>query len=211
MPAVTRKPTRSRAQRRDRARGEVLAILRGLLERGQAFSEISVERLASEAGISRTTFYVYFEDKTDVLRAWYAEMTEELVAAAQHWWELGPDATRDDLRAALRRIVAAYRPHTALLTATHEAAGYDPGVRDLVESAMEIYIAGLRRHIRAGQRAGFIDPELPAAQTAFWLQWMAERGLHRAVAAPEPELERLIDAYAAILWNALYAPAARTP
>jgi TetR/AcrR family transcriptional regulator, ethionamide resistance regulator len=209
MPAVTRKPAAARARRRDRARGEVLAILRRLLEEGETFSEISVERLASEAGISRTTFYVYFEDKTDVLREWYAEMTEELVAAAQHWWGLGPGATRADLREGVSRIVGAYRPHTALLVATHEAAGYDAAVRDLVESAMEVYIAGLRRHIRAGQRAGFVDPELPPGQSAFWLAWMAERGLHRAIAAPGPELERLIDAYAAIVWNALYAPTKR--
>ena len=38
----------------------------------------------------------------------------------------------------------------------------------------------------------------------------AERGLHQLVrTAGDAELERLIDAYTAIVWNTLYAPARR--
>ena len=36
---------------------------------------------------------------------------------------------------------------------------------------------------------------------------MAERGLHQLVrTATDAELERLVDAYAGIVWNTLYAP-----
>lgn len=203
-------PTRKslRARRRDDARARLLEIVQRLLEAGETFNEISVERLAAEAGISRTTFYVYFEDKSDLLRAWFTDVTHQLNDAAAGWWSLGPGACREDLRDALARIVHSYRPHTTLMAATHDAVGYDAGARQLVIDAMNDYVSGLRRHIKAGQAAGFIDRSLPAAETAYWLQWMAERGLHQIpLDADEHEIERLIDAYTGIVWNALYAPA----
>ena len=104
----------------------------------------------------------------------------------------------------------AYRAHPELIAATHEAIGTDHGVREVVDHAMRRYIDGLRAHIETGQAEGFIDPSLPAAETAYWLQWMAERGLHRMVRA-ESEFgqERLAEAYARIVWNTLYAPTRR--
>jgi AcrR family transcriptional regulator len=184
-----------------------MEIVERQLRDGQTFADISVGTLAAAAGISRTTFYVYFEDKTDLLRTWFAEITGQILAAAQAWWTLDESATRRDVRAALGTIVAAYRPHPELMAATHEAVGYDHGVREAVEESMRQYVDGLRAHIEAGQRAGFIDPSLPAAETAYWLQWMSERGLHRMVrTVPEGRSEPLIDAYAGIVWNTLYAP-----
>jgi AcrR family transcriptional regulator len=206
VPGATRKSLRAR--RRDDARVRLLEIVQRLLEAGETFSEISVERLAAEAGMSRTTFYVYFEDKSDLLRAWFTDVTHELNEAAAGWWSLGPGASREDLRDALATIVDSYRPHATLMAATHDAVGYDAGARQLVVHTMDHYVSGLRRHIEAGQAVGFIDRSLPAAETAYWLQWMAERGLHQIpLEADEHEIDRLIDAYTGIVWNALYAPA----
>jgi AcrR family transcriptional regulator len=73
------KPARSgRARRRDQVRARILEIVERRLREGEAFSEISVGRIVAEAGISRTTFYVYFEDKTDLLRRWYGDVIEVL-------------------------------------------------------------------------------------------------------------------------------------
>lgn len=210
MASVTRKSQSSRSQRRDEARRRLLDVVEKLLEEGETFTEISVERLVSEAGMSRSTFYVYFEDKGDLLRAWFAEITAELSDVASGWWSLGPDATFADVREALDRIVKTYKPHTTLMAATYDAAAYDPSVREPVEQMMTGNTAGLRKHIKAGQAGGFVDPSLPAAQTAAWLTWMAERGLHQTVRTASPaELEKLIDAYAGIVWNTLYAPTRR--
>lgn len=208
MPSVTRRSQSTRAQRRDKARDRLLEVVERLLADGESYTEISVERLVSEAGLSRSTFYVYFEDKGDLLRAWFQDIEHELSDAARAWWTLGAQATRADLRGALDRVVKAYKPHTVLMAATYDAAAYDPAVRDLVEGMMAGNVAGLRKHIKAGQAAGFVDPSLSAPQTAAWLTWMAERGLHQLVRkASGAELERLIEAYTGIVWNTLYAPA----
>lgn len=208
MPSVTRKRQSSRAEKRDALRDRLLEVVERLLGEGESFTEISVERLVSQAGISRSTFYLYFEDKGDLLRAWFSGITGELEAVAGEWWALGPEATREHLRGALARIVGSYRPHTTLMAALYDAAAYDDGVRTLVSAMMARNIAGLRKHIKAGQRAGSIHAGLLADQTAGWLTWMAERGLHQLVrTASDAEVARLVDAYTDIVWNTLYAPA----
>jgi len=208
MPSVTRKRQGSRADRREEIRGKLLAVIERLLEDGESFTEISVERMVSEAGVSRSTFYVYFEDKGDLLTAWFEEIRQELSEAAKAWWSLDGSATRDDVRKALENIVLTYQPHTTLMAATYDAAAYDPNVRELVTSMMRNNVAGLRRHIVAGQKEGFIAPGLIPTQTSGWLTWMAERGFHQLVRRASPaELEKLIEAYTDIVWNTLYAPA----
>jgi len=210
MPSVTRKKQSARARRRDETRERLLEVVERLLGEGENFTEISVERLVSEAGISRSTFYVYFEDKGDLLRAWFGDIIDGLVEATAGWWTLDGTATRDDLRAVLDRVVRTYRPHTSLMAATYDAAAYDVSVRELVDGMMGTNVATLRKHIKTGQRDGFIDPELPGPQTAQWLTWMAERGLHQLVRrAKDSELDGLIDAYTSIVWNTLYAPTRR--
>ena len=39
-----------------------------LMRDGASFTELSVDRLSTEAGISRASFYIYFEDKGQLLR-----------------------------------------------------------------------------------------------------------------------------------------------
>ncbi len=208
MPSVTRKSQSSRAKRREEMRDRLLAVVERLLAEGETYTEISVERLVSETEISRSTFYVYFEDKGDLLRAWFAQIISEIEAAAGDWWKLDGSATRADLREALSAIVTTYRPHTTLMAAVYDAASYDITVRDEVQGMMSRNIGGLRAHIRRGQRDGWIPAELLAGETAAWLTWMAERGQHQMVrSADDAELERLIDSYTDVVWHALYAHA----
>jgi AcrR family transcriptional regulator len=196
--------------RRDALRAQVLSIVEQQLRSGATYADINVASVVAEAGISRSTFYAYFVDKTTLLRTWYAEFTQVILNAVQAWWSLDGTATIQDVRAALERIVDAYRAHPELIAATHEAIGTDHGVREAVDDAMRRYIDGLRTHIETGQAEGFIDPSLPADETAYWLQWMAERGLHRMVRAESvSSQERLAEAYARIVWNTLYAPTRR--
>jgi len=207
MPSVTRRRSAGRDVRRDEVRARLLEVIERLLGDGETFTEISVERMVAETGMARSTFYVYFTDKGDLLRAWFAEISDELRAAAKGWWELRPPFGFHDVRAALNTIVAAYRPHTPLMAAVYDTAAYDPSVRALVMAMMAENTAGLRSHVRRGQSAGFVDTALSPPETAAWLTWMAERGLHQLVrGASDAEVDRLVDAYARIVWNVLYRP-----
>jgi AcrR family transcriptional regulator len=208
LPSVTRKTQSGRSGRREEIRTRLLAAVESLLADGESFTELSVERLASLAGVSRSTFYVYFEDKGELIRAWLTDISSRLEVAAAGWWALDAGARWQDLRAALDLVVTVYRPHATLMAAAFDAAAYDPGVRRQVETMMQRNVAGLRKHIRSGQAAGTVDARIPAAETAAWLTWMAERGLQQLVhGASEAEIDGLVDGYTWIVWNTLYAGA----
>ncbi|MDH6246428.1 TetR/AcrR family transcriptional regulator [Mycobacterium sp. OTB74] len=209
MTAAESAPKQGQA-RRDELRVRVLEVVEQQLRSGATYADVMVADVVAQAGISRSTFYAYFVDKTNLLRTWYEEFTQVILDATQAWWSLDGTATKDDVRVALEQIMDAYRAHPELMTATHEAIGTDHGVREAVDAAMRQYIGGLQAHIETGQAGGFVDSALPAAETAYWLQWMAERGLHRMVRAEsEVGQEQLSEAYAGIVWNTLYAPTRR--
>lgn len=208
MPSVTRKATGGRAARRDDLRERLLAATEELLREGEGFTELSVERLVGAAGVSRSTFYVYFEDKGQLLSAWFEGIAAALDADVEAWWRIDAASDREDVRTALAGVVDGYRPHIHLMAALYDTAAYDPSVRELVDGLIDRSVESLRRHIAAGQKAGFVDPSLPPREVAGWLTWMAERGLHQLVrGADDATVQRLIDGYTAIVWNTLYAPA----
>ncbi len=179
------------------------------LRAGTTYADLNVVDVAKEAGISRSTFYAYFVDKPTLLRTWYEEFHGELQTAARAWWSLDGTATREDLKRALTGIMSATRSHPELLAATHDAIGVDERVRDAVNDVMQTYIDETQSYIEAGQAAGFVDPSLPAEETAYWLQWMAERALHMMGRRSHTNLDRMIEAHTSILWNTLYAPTRR--
>jgi len=175
---------------------------------GESYTELSVERIVREAGISRATFYVYFEDKGDLLRALAEDFIERILVAAASWWELPSDATKADLRTAMQAIFEAYVPHKVVMAAVVEVASYDAGLRTLFGDLLERTIAKVAEHIEQGQREGYVIGELDPLRTAAWLTWMAERGLYQLVAPATPAAaERLLEALTDITWNTLYAGA----
>ena len=205
MPSVTRKNRSNRAQRRESVQHELLGAVDRLLEDGESYTELSVERLVAEAGISRSTFYVYFEDKGDLLRAMAEDVIVEIGEAGRQWWDLPPDATKEDVRAALREVFNTYRSHRAVFRAVVDTAAYDAGVRHQFGALVRGLISELAGHIRQGQDRGYVKQGLDPDRAAAWLTWMAERGLHQLVAdAPEEESERLVGTLTEIVWNTLY-------
>jgi AcrR family transcriptional regulator len=205
MPSVTRKAQSSRARRRDEMVDRLRTAVEALLEAGESYTELSVERLVTEAGISRATFYVYFEDKGDLLQALTEDFIQRIIEAATIWWELPADATKSDLRAAMRAIFDAYLPHKVVMSAVVEVASYDAGLSDLFGRLLERTINEVAGHIATGQKQGFVHKGLDPQRTAAWLTWMAERGLYQLVApANAAAVERLLTALTDITWNTLY-------
>jgi TetR/AcrR family transcriptional regulator, ethionamide resistance regulator len=209
MPSVTRKTRTRREERRAETLRRLSVALETLLEQGESFTEVSVERLVSEAGISRSTFYVYFEDKGQLLRAVTEDLTADFLEACKRWWELPPRRTREELQEAFRAMFDAYRPQRALMAAVSETAAYDVGIRDEYQRMVDVFVAGVSDHIRRGQKSKQVDPDLDAPRIAAWLTWMIERGLYQfAGAATKAKSEKYLSAMTDIVWNTLYAKAA---
>lgn len=196
----------SRDERRAHLSRAFIDVVERLLDDGRAFGDLSVGELIEAAGVSRATFYRYYDDKGDLLQALGDRVVGEVEAGGRAWWELAPKATMADLRAALVPSVKAYRQHRVILGAVIETAGSDPRVRDQHIRLINGTIDALAQHIEGEQAVGRAAPSLDPARTATWLVWMLERGLYQVVApASRAEADRMVDAVAEVIWRTLYA------
>ena len=205
MPSITRRPQSDRAGRAAAMRERTLEAIERLLAGGTTFTELSVEQIVNEVGISRSTFYVYFEDKGHLLRALTEDMLSLMLSVGRGWWAHLPDADYERLHHGIAELVDTYRAHSTLMAAIVDTAGYDAGVRSELEKLIVGGQEEMVEQIRRGQSAGTVRPDLDPMRTAGWLAWMVEHGLHELVRdTKDAEARQLGDALSAIIWNALY-------
>ncbi len=176
---------------------------------GASFTELSVDRLATEAGISRASFYIYFEDKGHLLRRLASQVFGDLAAAAQRWWSVTARRDPSDLHAAMTGIVAAYRRHQPVLVALNEMAPYDAAVGETYSELLAEVSESFRAVIVDGQNAGTIRTQLPPETTAHTLVLMVERTCQQNLPSKPSSFDaELADVLTEIVWGALYlAPA----
>ena len=208
MPSVTRKPQAKRQERREQIERQLLDATDRLMGAGASFTELSVDRLATEAGISRASFYIYFEDKGHLLRRLTGHVFGDLTAGAERWWNVAQRRDPADVRAAMTAIVASYRLHQPLLVALNEMSAYDP----LVGSTYTEILTGISARVTAiiehGQADGTIRRELPPESTATSLTWMVERSCQQNLPGrPASYDAELASALTQIIWAALYLEA----
>ena len=213
MPSVTRRPQANRQERREQIERRLLDATERLMRDGASFTELSVDRLSTEAGISRASFYIYFEDKGDLLRRLAGQVFADLADGAERWWSVAWRHDPDDVRAAMTGIIASYRRHQPVLVALNEMAGYDPLVgSDLPRSADRRSPARLTQVIEDGQADGSIRRGLPAATTASVLSWMVERACQQNLPTQPASYDvELAGTLTEIVWGALYLVPITTP
>lgn len=202
MPAKPLQPTRE--ERRLTLARYFIEAVSGLLEAGETYGDLSVERLIKTVGVSRSTFYTYFTDKADLLVAMGEDVTRDLAEAGAVWFELAGPVARADLRRAIDALASTYRRHRMILGAVTEAAAYDANIRAVHGALVDRAVSELTKHLRKGQRSGTVATELDAARTAEWLVWMLERGLYQLV-SPAARPEKQIAAVTALIWRGVYA------
>src|SRR5690606_33720798 len=130
--------------------------------------------LARAGGISRSYFYMNFRDKSALVKTLMARVGAELTAAPGIWFEQPEQATRDDLKAAVVRIIGVYEKHQAILRAVAEAALYDPEIKTLFVEVMAAIAARSRRVALRLKKAGRAAEGL-TADLAEALTWTTER------------------------------------
>jgi AcrR family transcriptional regulator len=205
MPSITRKPQVKRQERREQIERRLLDATERLMRDGASFTELSVDRLATEAGMSRASFYVYFEDKGDLVRRLAGQVFGDLADAAERWWSVAWRRDPDDVHAAIAAIIASYRRHQPLLVALNEMAAYDPLVGAAYRDQLDRISGRVTRVIEDGQADGSIRHTLPAATTASALTWMVERACQQNLPGAPAEYDaELATALSEIVWGALY-------
>ncbi|MFC3572085.1 TetR/AcrR family transcriptional regulator [Streptomyces yaanensis] len=165
MASTTRRPS-SAADRRAALEKRILSVIGECLRSGVTYTELSVEQIAKAAGISRSTFYLYFRDKVDVLLRLSGSLKKESYEIAAAWRPTGPGGGVDGLARTYELILRHYREHSALMSAINEVAAYDPLVREAWNADQDRFVDNLVTVLEEEQRAGRtprdIDPRLAA-------------------------------------------------
>jgi TetR/AcrR family transcriptional regulator, ethionamide resistance regulator len=214
MPSVTRrqpaKREQARQQRREQMERQLLDATERLMRDGTSFTELSVDRLSTEAGISRASFYIYFEDKGHLLRRLAGQVFADLAESADRWWSVAWRRDPEDVRTAMASLVASYRRHQPVLVALNEMAAYDPVVGATYGNLLTAITGRMTRVIEEGQADGSIRPQLAAATTASALTWMVERACQQNLPTePASYDSELATSLAEIIWNTLYLKSAQ--
>jgi AcrR family transcriptional regulator len=180
MASLSRR-TEAQSSKRAAIEATVLRTTGELLADGMSYSELSIERIATAAGLSRTAFYFYFRDKRELLTRLTADVADELYEEAERWFDATDDGAAE-LEAAIGRILELYSGHAALMRAVVESAAYDEPVAEYWRALMGRFIDAATRRIEQEQASGKADG-MPAADTATALVWMTERTCYQRVVA----------------------------
>jgi AcrR family transcriptional regulator len=183
---------RSATDRRPVARGDERrsALLRSLDEHLQESSleSIKIADVSRSAGVTRSAFYFYFENKAAAVAALMEQMYDESQAAAGHLAGNGTPA--DNIEATIRGLFAAWDRHQHVYRAMLDARATNVAVRELWESDRESFVPAVASMIEAERSAGRApagpDPEALASTLLELNDRMLER-LARGTALPREQ------------------------
>lgn len=206
MPSVASRGKNGRA-RRGTVEQHVFDAVERLLAGGESFTALGVQRIADEAGIARSSFYMNFTDKSDLLMRLSEAATRDLFGVAEQWLAGEGALTRDGLHATFMAIIREYRRHAPALNAMNEVAGYDPEVAAFWRERITRFAAGVAARLEFDRAAGRVADDVDPAFTAHWVAWGAERSVSQHVAAGGTDDERLAGAVCRSVWWSLYGGA----
>ncbi|MGW4365831.1 TetR/AcrR family transcriptional regulator [Nocardia takedensis] len=198
-------PGRGLLDRRAAKRGDErrLALLRALDERlkVQLLEEINVADITADAGVTRSAFYFYFEDKAAGVAALGEQMHHEVLAATNLLISGdGPPAQR--VAEAIRGVFASREEHRHLFHAMLTARRSSRAVRDLWDRTRTAFVAPLASMIEAERAAGAAPPGPDSDVLAAILLELNERALEQDF-DPAQDARR-IDTLIAVWLRAIY-------
>src|SRR3954454_819163 len=182
----SRRPALSRGDERELA---LLNVAESLLTASR-FEEASLEEIAAGAGISRPTFYFYFDSKQALLISLVERTLDDLTADISQALRPLEDDPAQALRAMLRRIAELWWKHRSVLMTAAELAGSAPSVFERIQAVAESQFEVAQILHRIGGSPLVRDRE-SAERLARRFGWMVERNFY-VVARTAPTRRRLL-------------------
>ncbi|MBI2169437.1 MAG: TetR/AcrR family transcriptional regulator [Actinobacteria bacterium] len=175
------------------------AGMRVLADRG--YHATRVDDIVKAARISHGTFYLYFADKEDLVRALAEECAEDVKATVAGLGPVsqGPDG-RAQLREWLERWSVSYRHYGPVVRSWMEDHVPDPALAQVGAKAFADITASLRARI-AEAAPPHVDPELAAPAMLAMIERTFYYVLSRGIAVDE---EALLDNMATMIHRGFF-------
>lgn len=142
------------------------------------YLDSTIEHIVAEAGVSRGSFYTYFESKTEVFRHLVAMIDDAVDSRVAH-----VDRTTDDdvvgrLLASNRSYLEVVRNNADLYRLVDQVAAYDDRVSAARLRSHRRHVARVAKTIGRWQASGVADPSVDATATAAALVAMLSSSAH---------------------------------
>lgn len=188
-------------------RGQIFAATEGLLEE-LPLNDLSVARIIEGAGVSRATFYSYFNSKFAVLEGLLIQITDQIYDVARVFIERADDEPPE---AALRRGLEAsaelWRTHRFALRGVSEHWNAVPELRALWLGVVKRFTDGVSGEIERQRAAGIAPDGVDSRELTVALLWATERCLYVAGLGVDQYLsseDRAVDALYALWRGGIY-------
>jgi TetR/AcrR family transcriptional regulator, ethionamide resistance regulator len=201
---VTRETTRDRRPppKGDQRRAALLESLDHHLQES-SLDSINIADISRRAGVSRSAFYFYFENKAVAAAALMEEMYDEvLVASGLVTSTEGSPATR--IERMLRELFAVVDRHAHQFAAMLESRATSEAVRALWESDRESFVRPVAELIRSERAAGRAPDGPDAAVLATVLLELNDRMLERAAVGGPLSRDQQVEALTTIWLRTIY-------
>ena len=146
--------------------------------RKESMRTISIDRLAKGAGLSRSSFYFYFESKWQVLSALLSSVTDDVFIASSMIFDrpegISPEAA---IEHAVSEVVDVWERHGHVLREVGDAAAAEPALQAQWDRILGRFIDAAAAAIERDRSAGVALDGPPARSLAAALMWMGERNL----------------------------------
>ncbi|MGX9673643.1 TetR/AcrR family transcriptional regulator [Mycobacterium sp. HM-7] len=190
--------------RGDHARTAILTALRVLLDQNP-ISEVSVQAITRQAGVTRTAFYFYFESKYSAL----AELLHGRTTAAMLDKLFALRIAGESTPALIARVIAGIRAALAaddpVWASSRASAGCEPEIADIVADVEEAIARRITAIVSDEVRRGAqpISADVPALVRVLTAATVTGCAPGRG-AGQSDQLERATDAVSALWRNALW-------
>ncbi|MDP2773222.1 MAG: TetR/AcrR family transcriptional regulator [Nocardioides sp.] len=169
------------AQRGDARRTALLASLDEILReqdlQASSLDSVNIAEISRRAGVTRSAFYFYFENKQAAVAALMDEMYDAAFVATG---ELSGDATpADNITATIVGLFDAWESHQHVFRAMLDARATSPAVRELWDSDRQSFVGPVAEMIEAERAAGRAPDGVDATSVATVLLELNDRMLER--------------------------------
>ena len=151
----------------------------------RSLEELAVEDVLKEAGVSRASFYFYFESKHAIVAALLERIVDKVHAASLPWFERGDTPPEDALREAVTASLALWRRHSAVMSASVSWQTV-PELREVWGGVIARFTEAAAAQIERDREQGVAPPGAEAHRLAGVLIAMNERAFYYAVSAGDP-------------------------